>query len=69
MAITDAGITALGPTIAVQQSTSVHIEVFTNAGVPNQSKPKGSLCIDTTNAKLYITTDAVGTWVVVGTQT
>ena len=44
-------------------------KIITQAGVPSASEAKGSISIDTTNAKLYIATDAVGTWVVVGTQT
>lgn len=47
---------------------------FTTAGVPsglNNVAAKGALCIDVTNAKLYINTGtlASNTWTVVGTQT
>lgn len=42
--------------------------VFVNAGAPAMAAVKGSLCVDITNAKLYICTVAAGTWVVVGTQ-
>lgn len=47
---------------------------FRTAGVPsglNNIAEKGALCIDTTNAKLYINTGtkASNTWTVVGTQT
>ncbi len=50
--------------------------ILTNAGVPgagafNGQAEKGQLCIDTTNAKLYINTGtkASTTWTVVGLQT
>lgn len=48
--------------------------VYKTAGVPsglNNVAEKGALCIDTTNAKLYINTGtkASNTWTVVGTQT
>lgn len=47
---------------------------YRTAGVPsglNNIAEKGALCIDTTNAKLYINTGtkASNTWTVVGTQT
>ena len=47
---------------------------FSTAGVPsglNNVAAKGALCIDVTNAKLYINTGtlASNTWTVVGTQT
>jgi hypothetical protein len=32
------------------------------AGAPNESAAKGTLCIDTTNGKLYINTDGSTTW-------
>lgn len=38
-------------------------------GVPNETAAKGTLCIDTTNGKLYINTDGSTTWAVVGSQT
>jgi len=46
--------------------------IYTNAGVPNAEfdgvAPKGALCIDTTNADLYINTGtkADNTWTLVG---
>lgn len=48
--------------------------IYRTAGVPsglNNIAEKGALCIDTTNAKLYINTGtkAANTWTVVGTQT
>lgn len=48
--------------------------IYRTAGVPsglNNIAEKGALCIDTTNAKLYINTGtkASNTWTVVGTQT
>lgn len=52
--------------------------VFTNAGVPAAGTSgagagwagKGSLCVDTTNGKLYVNTNtkASPTWTVAGTQ-
>jgi hypothetical protein len=48
---------------------------YLSAGAPttafNTIAEKGALCIDTTNAKLYINTGtkASNTWTVVGTQT
>jgi hypothetical protein len=53
------------------------VQVMTNAGVPANGTTgagvagKGSLCVDTTNGKLYINTNTLAspTWVVAGTQT
>lgn len=47
------------------------ITVTTTAGAPTTALKlaRGSLCSDTTNGKLYITTDNAGTWVSVGSQT
>lgn len=47
------------------------INITTSAGAPTSALklPKGSLCIDTTNAILYQTSDANGTWGKVGVQT
>jgi hypothetical protein len=55
---------------------AAHQRILLKAGVPsgtdfNNIAEKGQLCIDTTNAKLYINTGtkASNTWTVVGTQT
>ena len=47
--------------------------IYRTAGAPsglNNIAEKGAVCIDTTNAKLYINTGtkATNTWTVVGTQ-
>lgn len=43
--------------------------VVFKAGVPTETAARGTLCIDTTNGKLYINTNGSTTWAVVGTQT
>ncbi len=55
--------------------TSALTVIFEKAGVPaggdfNGQAEKGQLCIDSTNAKLYINTGtkSATTWTVVGTQ-
>tara|TARA_R100001443_G_scaffold70280_1_gene78634 strand:+ start:659 stop:883 length:225 start_codon:yes stop_codon:yes gene_type:complete len=38
-------------------------KIYTGGGTPDHTTgQKGDLCIDTTNGKLYITTDGAGTW-------
>lgn len=56
----DTDILGLGP----YQAAGVPVAQFNNIA------EKGALCIDTTNAKLYINTGtkAANTWTVVGTQ-
>lgn len=43
-----------------------NIKLYTGSGSPNHTCSKGSLYIDTTNAKPYINTDGDTTWAIIG---
>jgi hypothetical protein len=64
MSVANNSLTGTSPTIAVGETTPGVDATALNA-------PKGSLLVDTTNAKLYINTGtaAAPTWTVAGTQT
>ena len=57
----------LGANVQIIQNAGVPTNAVTGAGVTG----KGSLCVDSTNGKLYINTNTLAspTWVVAGTQT
>lgn len=65
---------AAGTGMLAQGDALGNLGPFAKAGVPstdfNGVAAKGALCIDYTNAKLYINTGtlAANTWTVVGTQ-
>lgn len=75
MAIIEGSRRRGGAAVAAGDTDIIGFGPYLHAGVPttafNNIAEKGALCVDITNAKLYINTGtkASNTWTVVGTQT